>query len=222
VDSKLAICGRRNIPLQAICIDIAGYSYLSACLVRNNSVVKAIKTIPLRNHQLNLQPSIPSKTSTDLGKSDSQIHLDHYSLSQCDWYALRKIAALPILFLDCVGNSCSSLACWISSFLAVCSVGCARIRLECVSQHKLQLDGCGASPRCDGCRRMVRNKKRSHRRCDRKTPTCRVASPKSRSVIRRVLQITHLQSPKEASFQHYSPPHQNHPHQHKKSSAQTP
>jgi hypothetical protein len=174
VDSKLAFRGRRNIPLQAICVNIAGYAYLSAYPLRHNTLVKAIKTIPPRNHLFDLQPSIPSKTSTNLGKSDSQIHFDHHSLSQCDWYALRKIAALPILFLDCVGDSCSSVACWISSCPAICLVGRARVCMECVSQHKLQLDDCGASPRCDGGRRMVRNEKRSHRRCDRETPACRV------------------------------------------------
>jgi hypothetical protein len=223
MDGQLAFCGRENLPLEAICFDIADCSYLITCPFRHNSLVEAVKTIHSRHHQLNLHPCVASKASSDFGKGNSQIHSDHHSLSQCYRYAVRKIAALPVLLLDCVGDSCSSVACWLSSNPAVCSVGRARVRLECVPQHKFQLDGCGTGAGCDGGWRMVWNEKRNHRYSGRETPTCRVVTSSGDSAVRRcVARITRLQNPKEAFFQHSTLLHQSHPHQHRKSSARIP
>lgn len=139
-------------------------------------MAKAFETNPSCDNRINLQSSVRGKASRDIGEGDTQVYLDDNTFGQCDWHAVRKIAPLPVLLLDCMGDSCSSLARGLPSYPAICPVGCARVCLERLSQHQLQLDGCGASACCYGGWRMVWNEKRDDGCSGEEAPACRVAS----------------------------------------------
>lgn len=89
-----------------------------------------------------------TETEGDKQSRDANICHDDYADGECDWFALCKIAALPVLCTDSMVNAVPTLACRPTSSPAVRSMGHAGGRVECLSEHKTQL-GCGCGLSCD-------------------------------------------------------------------------
>ena len=97
-------------------------------------------------------------------------HYDSHPGRDCCWYALRKIAALPVLRIHCMDYALSVLEGWFPPCRAVRALGCARVGVERVSQHTAQLSdrrwdtGCGCSRRMVGHAERVRGRNEGRHR----------------------------------------------------------
>lgn len=98
-------------------------------------MAEAFETISSRDCSFDLQPSVAGNPSRNLGKGYTPLHPDNDPLGQCDWHALREIAPLPVLFLDCLGHTSTSLACRLPPNLAICFLGCAGVCVERLPEH---------------------------------------------------------------------------------------
>lgn len=147
MDSELAICGRRDIPLNGVLCGLASAAFILVGYLLQK-LGKAFRvghgSLPRRN-----SPGTPKDSYTPkILHYDRDVELTGHRNAMC------QVLALPVFRVSRVGYPISSLARRSPPNSYVRLMGAARVGLERFPQHKHKLDGCGVVTRGPGLWRV--------------------------------------------------------------------
>lgn len=138
MDSKLALCRRRNILVSRVLTRPLSRSRQSAWPLYHYEMASLLRR---RSYRAARPATVPASAGQHLKESDTRLHPEDRSLRRHHWLSMRPDTALPVLYIYRLVHAISSLAEWSSSGADLCYLVGTGVGVERLSQYQNELDG---------------------------------------------------------------------------------
>jgi hypothetical protein len=160
MDRQLALCFRRDFSIAPLCPRTSGSQRPFTWLVHRNALDQALQAfappIPQNHHAASRAPGSGHHGQANYAQFRHDGDFDCHD----DGYALRPIAALPILRLHCVEYTISALEGWLPPHCPICAMGRPGVGMERLSKYTAEFGDRCRSIGHHGRRRLVGNPER--------------------------------------------------------------